>query len=56
MSAVSVPMPVPFTYRWQKNGVDLVEGGRYAGTTNSTLFVGPIAAAGSNHRRSRSLR
>lgn len=38
----------PFTYRWQHNGVNLTEGGRFFGTTTPTLLVGPLASPGSD--------
>jgi len=33
------------TYRWQKNGTDLSDGGHYAGTTTSTLTISNADAA-----------
>jgi hypothetical protein len=31
--------PEPFTYKWQKDGLDLTDGGRISGTTTNTLEI-----------------
>ena len=33
------------TYRWQKNGTDLSDGGPYSGVTTDTLTITPVTAA-----------
>jgi hypothetical protein len=38
----------PFTYRWQKNGVDLKDGGNISGATNATLTISDVSAADAN--------
>ena len=35
--------PESLNYQWQKNGTNLVEGGRFSGTTNSTLTIASVA-------------
>jgi uncharacterized repeat protein (TIGR03803 family) len=37
--------PEPLNYQWQKNGTNLVEGGRLSGTTNSTLTIASVSDA-----------
>jgi uncharacterized repeat protein (TIGR03803 family) len=37
--------PESLNYRWQKNGTNLVEGGRLSGTTNSTLTIASVSDA-----------
>jgi Immunoglobulin I-set domain/Immunoglobulin domain len=34
--------PEPLSYQWQKNGVNLAEGARVSGTTNSTLTIAGV--------------
>ncbi len=43
--SVSVEGASPFTYRWQKNEVDLSNGGNVSGATSSTLLLSPAALA-----------
>lgn len=35
----------PFTYQWQKNGTNVVEGGNLAGSTNRTLTLAKVSLA-----------
>ncbi len=37
--------PESLNYQWQKNGTNLVEGGRLSGTTNSTLTIASVSDA-----------
>jgi len=37
--------PEPLHYQWQRNGSNLVEGGRLWGTTNSTLTIANVSGA-----------
>jgi hypothetical protein len=37
--------PESCIYQWQKDGLNLVEGGRFSGTTNSTLTIASVADA-----------
>jgi hypothetical protein len=37
--------PVSLNYQWQKDGTNLVEGGRLSGTTNSTLTIASVSDA-----------
>ena len=37
--------PEPLNYQWQKNGTNLVNGGRLSGTTNSTLTITSVSDA-----------
>ena len=37
--------PASFTYQWQKNGTNLVDGGKISGTTNSTLTIANVVDA-----------
>jgi len=37
--------PEPLNYQWQKNGTNLVEGGRLSGSTNSTLTIATVSDA-----------
>jgi uncharacterized repeat protein (TIGR03803 family) len=37
--------PEPLNYQWQKNGTNLLEGGRLSGTTNSTLTITSVSDA-----------
>jgi uncharacterized repeat protein (TIGR03803 family) len=37
--------PESLNYQWQKNGTNLVEGGRLLGTTNSTLTIASVSDA-----------
>ncbi|HOB75110.1 MAG TPA: immunoglobulin domain-containing protein [Phycisphaerae bacterium] len=37
--SVAVSGSGPFSYRWQKDGVDLTDGGHYAGTGTATLVI-----------------
>jgi uncharacterized repeat protein (TIGR03803 family) len=37
--------PESLNYQWQRNGMNLVEGGRLSGTTNSTLAIASVSDA-----------
>jgi uncharacterized repeat protein (TIGR03803 family) len=39
--------PEALNYQWQKNGTNLVDGGRFSGTTNSTLTIASVSDADS---------
>jgi len=41
----------PLTYRWQKNGTDLEESGRYAGVTTDTLSIPSVEPADAGNYR-----
>jgi hypothetical protein len=40
--AVSVAGTAPFTYRWQSNGVDMADGGRFSGTQTNALTIANV--------------
>ena len=42
---VTAYSPESMNYQWQKNGTNLVEGGRLSGTTNSTLTIASVSDA-----------
>lgn len=43
--AVSATGTLPLTYRWQRDGVDLIDGGRVAGATTPTLQLADVQVA-----------
>lgn len=44
MFSVVVTGPGPFTYQWRRNGVNLVEGGRFSGVKTKDLTIDPTQA------------
>jgi uncharacterized repeat protein (TIGR01451 family) len=40
--SVSASGPTPLTYRWRRNGTNLINGGRFFGVTNATMFISGI--------------
>ncbi len=43
--STTVTGAVPLSYRWQKNGINLADGGKISGSTNSTLMVTNVLQA-----------
>jgi hypothetical protein len=39
------PLPVPLTYMWRKQGINLIEGGKFSGTATSTLTITDVSVA-----------
>jgi hypothetical protein len=51
MFAATAFSPESLNYQWQKNGTNLVEGGRLSGTTNSTLTIASVSDADADAAR-----
>jgi hypothetical protein len=43
--SVSAMSPIPLTYHWRRNGTNLLDGGRVAGTTTSKLMLSSVTNA-----------